>query len=478
MDYWTALNHWSQQRPDHLAVASTVGQLTYSQLADYAQQLATTLDAVPNQRIGILTSDPVQMAVGFQGTALAGKTLVVLDPAWPEALLRSMINLLQCTHLISQDLPECLDADTFKLVPLPQSGSTGPRITRANSPKRELLIICTSGTTSRPKAIVRTAESWTTSIASCADILGATSDSITLSPGPISHGLGLYSLVESLHTGGTFVGTGRWNVDGTRTLLKRFRCNRIVSVPTILELMLNSIDANLLGHVTCVVSGGESLRPVVVNQLHSLVSLRHCVEYFGSSEHSLIAYAKRIPGGVASNNFVGTLFPEVEVHLHDKDLHTGTGRVFVQSPFNAIDYLAETAPPMARCHTSTSICDMAKVSGNREITFLRRGDGMLNLHGNNIYVQEIEQAFVRVGLPQIKIQVQGSDGNERLVAFVCSTPVEGQDLLSELGEFLPTYKIPHEVIFMSRWPQTFSGKATLLHLDEGSEEFLQRLRLR
>ncbi|WP_255474733.1 class I adenylate-forming enzyme family protein [Glutamicibacter sp. JC586] len=478
MDFWDALVHWARVRPHHFAVRTASHELTYAQLADLTAQLATTLAEVPHQRVGILTSEPAHMALGFQACALSGKTLVVLDPAWPASLLSDMVARLGCTHLIAQDLPAALLENNLSLIDVPQSSSGCELSPCSNVPERELLIICTSGTTSHPKAILRSAQSWTKSINAGASILGATDQCVTLSPGPVSHGLGLYSLVESLQTGGTFVGAGRWDANRTASLLRRVSCNRIVSVPTILQRMLDSLDSELVNEITCVVSGGESLSAELVDRLYDLPKMKRCVEYFGSSEHSLIAYSQRAPRGANLGSFTGVLFPGVKVHLHDHDTPTGTGQVYVDSPFNAKGYLTETAPPIARCNKSTSIGDRASLVGQQGIVFQPRSDGMLILNGNNIYVQELEQVFAQIGLPQVKIRV--SDGRDQacLIAYVCSAPVDEQSLQKQLAQLLPTYKIPHEIVFLSQWPQTFSGKAKIPSPLEQANEIMKRVRLR
>lgn len=478
MDFWNALVHWSQLRPDHLAVRSHDQELSYVQLADLTAQLATKLVTVGDRRIGILTSDPADMALAFQGCALADKSLVVLDPAWPRALLGEMLSRLRCTHLIARSVPEALADKNLTLISFPNAYSKEPLPLTSPAPDRELLIICTSGTTSRPKAIRRSARSWIASIAAGATILGATADSVTLCPGPISHGLGLYSLVESLHTGGTFIGPGRWDLNRTGALADSAACTRIVSVPTILERILTSIEATNLAHVSTVVSGGESLGSNLVDQLYQLPSMKHCIEYFGSSEHSLIAYAQRQPGQISTGVFTGKLFPTVKVHLHDQDSNTGLGQVFVQSEFNATEYLPETAAPITRCKNSTSINDRGVLVDHQTICFYPRGDGMMNLNGNNVHASEIRLAFAQLGLPQSKIQLRIVDNKAHLVAYLCSKPLDSDELKTSLRELLPAYKIPHEVIFLSHWPQTFSGKARIPFLEAENKTILGRLRIR
>jgi len=478
MDFWHALAGWADRWPDKPAVISPRGELTYAQLAGRAQHLAGTLHQLAQQRVGILTSDPTTMAVAFHGAALAGKTLIVLDPAWPAALLHSMIRTLNCSHVMANDVLELAPRIPATTLRIPDTSDAGPWVAHQHPDGRELLIICTSGTTSRPKAIIRSAASWQDSVAAGACVLEATEEAITLSPGPISHGLGLYSLVESIHTGGTFAGTGRWSAQDTRSLLGRVRCNRIVSVPTILDRLLAQVEAELLSTIRWVVSGGESLSAPLVARLYGLPALDSCVEYFGSSEHSLIAYSYREPDEQNGGSFSGRLFPGVSIHLHDLDPDTGIGTVYVDSPFNAAGYDPQTAPPIARCNNSTSILDMAIQSTDQRITFIRRDDGMLNLHGNNIHPSELLDVLSKLNVHQAKIRLESIEGELRLVAYVRSPVLEREILQNAFAKQLPIFKMPHEVIFLEDWPQAFSGKTSVAHLAYDAPEIVKRIRLR
>ncbi|KSU68116.1 class I adenylate-forming enzyme family protein [Arthrobacter sp. NIO-1057] len=478
MNFWDALTSWAECLPHKSAVVSLTGELTYAQLAGRAQHLARTLRELPEQRVGILANDPITMAVGFHGAALAGKTLVILDPSWPEALLHTMVSTLKCAHIMTDFSAADLQKIPATVFTISENADNAPWVAQEHPEDRELLIICTSGTTSRPKAIIRTARSWQCSVEVGAPILKATEASITLSPGPISHGLGLYSLVESIHTGGTFVGSGRWSTQGAKNLLGRLRCNRVVTVPTILDRLFSDMELQQLASIRWVISGGESLSPRIVAQLQKLPSYESCVEYFGSSEHSLIAYSHRDTNEQLSDGFSGQLFPTVSVHLHAVDPVTGIGTAYVDSPFNAIGYDPHTAPSIARCNASTSTLDQARQFSDQQIAFIRREDGMLNLHGNNIHPAEIIAVFSTLNMTEVKIHLDTESDKPRLIAYVRSPVIDGELLRENLFEQLPVFKVPHEVVSLNSWPQGFSGKASITALSDDAPEILKRIQIR
>ncbi len=418
------------------------------------------------------------MAVGFHATSLAGKTLVVLDPSWPQALLDSMLGTLAC-KLVITDCPNRLGKTGLAdpLVLSPESDCSVWEL-HEHENERELLIICTSGSTARPKAISRTADSWLASLAAAAEILMATEEAVTLSPGPISHGVGLYSLIESIHTGGTFIGAGHWRPEAINSLLSQVACNRIVSVPTILGRLPTHLEPQHLSNIRWVISGGETLPAKLVSRLHALPALESCVEYFGSSEHSLIAYAHRGTIAKDAGCFSGRLFPGVSVHFHDVDPDTGSGAAYIDSPYNANGYDPATAPPIARCGNSTSILDQGMQSDDGTITFMCRDDGMLNLNGNNIHPSEIKDVLATLNIRDVKVRIEQENGHSRLVAYALSPAIEREHLQNQLFDLLPAFKVPHEIILLKQWPLAFSGKSAAFRVADESPEFLTRILLR
>lgn len=478
MGFWQAVASRAQSCPNKSAVIAPSGKLTFSQLAGRAHRLARTLKSHEQQRIGMLTRDPITMAVGFHATSLAGKTLVVLDPSWPQALLDSMLGTLAC-KLVITDCPNRLGKTGLAdpLVLSPESDCSVWEL-HEHENERELLIICTSGSTARPKAISRTADSWLASLAAGAEILMATEEAVTLSPGPVSHGLGLYSLIESIHTGGTFIGAGHWRPEAINSLLSKVACNRIVSVPTILGRLTTHLEPQHLSNIRWVISGGETLPAQLVSRLHALSALESCIEYFGSSEHSLIAYAHRGTTAKDTGCFSGRLFPGVSVHFHDVDPETGSGAAYIDSPYNADGYDPATAPPIARCGNSTSILDQGMQSDDGTITFMCRDDGMLNLNGNNIHPSEIKDVLATLNIRDVKVRIEQENGHSRLVAYALSPAIEREHLQNQLFDLLPAFKVPHEIILLKQWPLAFSGKSAAFRVADESPEFLTRILLR
>lgn len=92
-----------------------------------------------------------------------------------------------------------------------------------------------------------------------------------------------------------------------------------------------------------------------------------------------------------------------------------------------------------------------------------RKDSQVKIRGSRVVVADVEAAITRIsGVWQAVIRVdQTAGGTSRLVAYVIPDPdvtLIPADLRRLLAEKLPRYMLPHQVILMSEFPKTTTGK--------------------
>ncbi|PRB72267.1 class I adenylate-forming enzyme family protein [Arthrobacter sp. MYb213] len=489
MDLASQLQLHARTRPRHPAVISTTHVLDYASLAASSNALDGKLrqNVLPGHRVGIYCTDPIALAIAFHGCMLAGISAIILDPAWPSARLLQMLELFDSPTVLcdraGESVLRALGQNTVRVPSVVEDVATVPAITPCDDAQCELLVVFTSGSSGSPKAVMRSRESWQQSIGRCATTLGATQDARTLVPGPLTHGLGLYALVESIATGGTLVAPGRWNAQDVSTLLETESCNRMVAVPTLIRLMLDQLPANLFASLRHVVTGGEALASPLAQRILQVSPQIACTEYYGSSEHSLIAYREHQRSAKASMpEFIGTFFDGVRAHLHAPQ-DNGVGRLMIASDFIATGYDPRGAGELERCQDATGVGDLARLLPDNQVQILGRHGEMLNINGNNIYPAEISTALEQCGLTQSVIQAHRDAADRAQITAYCLLPQTRKlpdplELHRELKSLLPTYKIPHDIVFLSHWPLTNSGKRDVLNLPVPTTEGLRKLRLR
>ncbi|MCA9540048.1 MAG: amino acid adenylation domain-containing protein, partial [Myxococcales bacterium] len=143
------------ETPDAVALIGPDATFTYAQLDAAARRLAGRLRQLgvrPEARVGLYLERSARMVVAMLATVQAGGAYVGLDPAYPQARLRAMVDNAAPTVLLSQRglatdwLPHDvtrLDLDVdFDAEPLP-----------IEPPGDLLYLFYTSGSTGRPKGV-------------------------------------------------------------------------------------------------------------------------------------------------------------------------------------------------------------------------------------------------------------------------------------------------------------------------------------
>lgn len=487
MDLAATLYQRALTAPQQPALIGTERTLSYARLyaaaSRGAHRVAAATDSKISEdqlppRVGLLALEPLHAITGFYSLVLAGISAVVLDPAWPASRLGAVIRQLDLRHVLcdaagAQALQQVAVPGLMRLpIDLSEEETESLLAPPHIDADRELLVVFTSGTTSLPKAVCRTRHSWQASVRLGSKILHATAGEISLIPGPLAHGLSLYAVVESLTTGGTALLTGRWMPRQVRELLESHRCTRVVAVPSILRRLLEQFDPRLLEGLRYAISGGENLPAPLRRRLQQLPGLEDVVEYYGTSEHSLIAYRSTTTAQRnASTGFAGTPFPGVQLHIAAPDQETGIGEIYVHSPLLASGYHPSGQERFRWDGNRLSVRDMGRFTDGT-LFVLGRAGGMLNLGGNNIHPSEISQAMAAaLGLAHVEVLLhEEPEAAPRLIAVIqrdelCPT-LDAQEIRARLAAVLPTYKIPHELRCVDTWPLTSSGKIAVGRLSD------------
>ncbi|GAA2884219.1 hypothetical protein GCM10020220_088100 [Nonomuraea rubra] len=183
-------------RPSRLAVCGPEGELTYAQLAGKIDGAARHLRGRgigPGALVGVALADPVELITAVLAADLAGATPLVGDHAWD----RERWDQVTGEHLAAR-------LDT----PLPYV--PGPPVRTEAGPDDLAWACFSSGSTGRPRAIVRTRASWTGSYPHLGDLTGIGPDDVVLVPGPLVSSLYAFAALHALATGATAVLPGRW----------------------------------------------------------------------------------------------------------------------------------------------------------------------------------------------------------------------------------------------------------------------------
>ena len=320
------------------------------------------------------------MADAVFGALRSGDAVAVLDPTWPEPFLR----------MATGQIRDAVSA-----------GVVGPGD----------LVVFSSGSTGRPRGIVRTVRSWQASVAALTSITGMTEQDTVWLPGPLWSSLFLY---------------GAFHADavGAKVALR----DDDPAAATVLHCVPSQLPG-LLHRARAGRSQGLSLvRLVVVSGDHCPVPLREqcaaagwqVVEYYGAAELSFVAWRER----------------------------SGPFR-----PFPGV----ETGPLRRDPHGWATVGDLAtEVPGGLEV--LGRGDSAVTTGGYTVVVEEVERLLRRLpGVDEVAVLgVPHPRLGQALTAIVVGSAADGMLRAAVAG--IPAPSRPRRWVHADSLPRTSGGK--------------------
>ena len=468
-------------------------QWTFIALLREAEQVAGAMlrHFRPHEHVAIWAPNSPQWALLEFAAALAGVTLVTVNPAYLASELEyvliqsNAVGLFTVCEHRGRDLKAIAEAVRPMTPALRHIFVLGdwPALGEAVSSAAELPVVTadeiaqiqyTSGTTGFPKGALLTHRGLSNNARYFARQIGATQSDVWINPMPMFHtaGCGLVTL-GALQTGGSHVMLPAYDPARMLELIETRKGTITLSVPTMLIGMLEHPDFALrdLSSWRLMALGGAPVSPELVRAAQNRVPSARAAIGFGQTEASpYITHTSPDDPVEDWISSVGRPLPHCEVKVVDTvsgdTLGIGvvgeicTRGYAVMEGYYGNPSATETAIDLdGWLHTG----DLGSLDGRGFCRIEGRLKDMIIRGGENIYPREIEEMLFThpaiadaavVGVPDPK-------WGEIPVAFVRlageTRPCE-DDLVAFCRARLAPYKTPRHWCFVDRFPQTPSGK--------------------
>ncbi|PZG18075.1 class I adenylate-forming enzyme family protein [Nonomuraea aridisoli] len=357
------------ERPSKLAVCGPGGELTYAELAGKISGAARHLlrrGIGPGAIVALALADPVELLAAVLAADLAGATPLIGDHTWDRRRWSQVTAPVGPVAFVGRPLPY----------------AAGPPVRREPQPDDLAWACFSSGSTGRPRAIVRRRASWTASFPHLGDLAGIGPDDVVLVPGPLVSSLYAFAAVHALAVGATAVVPGRW--PARRSLAAH------LAGATVVHLVPHRLP-DVAGHP------GSSLRAAVVGGAALAPGTReeagraglHVLAYYGATELSFVA--------VDVDGDGLRPFPGVEIEVRP-EAGSAFGEVWVRSPWLAQGYLGDAAGPLRRDRDGwVTVGDVAEPYRPGEVLRVRgRGDGAIQTGGATVVPEDVEEVLRKV----------------------------------------------------------------------------------
>ena len=431
------------------------------------------------------------------GAALAGLTIVTVNPAYLVAELVHVLKQSRACGVIVQDhyrernlLAAVAEArETLpalrEVIPLSSwdefaaSGASEGALPEV-LPGDVAQIQYTSGTTGAPKGARLTHRNLVNNGRFYARTIGARETDVWVNPMPMFHtaGCGLCTL-GALQTGGAQVMPPGFDPELMLDLLEQERGSIVLSVPTMLQRILDapSIGSRDLSSWRLVSLGGAPVPPELIRRSEQR-GVKGVIGYGQTEASPYLTHTLPDDPHPDWVSTVGRPLPQTEIKIVDPE----TGATLPRRDIGEIcargygimkDYFDNPAGTAAAIDAEGWLRtgDLGSLDERGYCRVQGRAKDMIIRGGENIYPREIEDVLhTHPAILGASVGgVPDSDWDEIPVAFVQAKP-DAQPSPAELEAFcrerLASYKVPRIWRFVDQFPQTASGKIKKFALRE------------
>jgi len=472
--------------PDRPAIREGESVMTYGQLNDQANRIATGLIKLgikPGQHVGLCAPNSAEWIAFYFGVLKAGAVAVTLssllsaeelalfvEHAQPRLLFTTAVRLhalkpLQDSGFLEKTI--CPGGD----IDLPGLVGMGSGFFKAldRGRKNTAAILYTGGTTGTPKGVMLTHECISYSSSMIAYFERSVETDVALCFMPFNHVFGQIHIMNSaIFSAGCLELLPSFDLERILELTEMGRITKFYAVPTVYIRLLAIGDLKRkLGKVRYCFSAAASMAMEIVKQWREQTGLT-IAESYGQTEAMPVTYNHYYPERHVVGS-VGQAVHGVEIQIRDlsgKVLKEGQkGEICIRGPIVMKGYLNNPSGTKdafwGRDWLRTG--DIGCHDANGYLYIVDRLKELIITGGENVYPREVEEVLYTkpevqecavVGLPD-------REWGEKVAAFIVPKP--GQTIFpDEVRAFLKmklsSFKVPKECIVIKEMPKSHAGK--------------------
>jgi acyl-CoA synthetase (AMP-forming)/AMP-acid ligase II len=475
--------------PDSVALVEDGKQYTYAQLRSAAGRLAAelaALDLPAGSRVGVLGPNSLFWVAAYLAVMKLGHVAVPFsDKLTPEDVRRNA-DIVECAAVfadrrilrrfaaaVDNGLPVLTD-EALRSSREPHWPGPVPI-----DPGTDAVLMFTSGTTSRPKAVRVTHGNIQANTDSIITFLELRSDDRVLVILPFFYCYGASLLHTHLRCGGCVVLCNSFVYPETALdLLEQEKCTVFAGVPSSFQLLLraSTFAQRALPSLRLLQQAGGKLSPVLVDELLVANPAAKLFVMYGQTEATArLSYLPpdkllRKPGSI------GRGIPGVELRVlneNGEQVRPGErGEIYATGANISPGYYQDpegSAAKFTRYGLRTG--DLAVMDEDGDIFIVDRRDDFIKSWGHRVSSQEVEAAALRLEqlVSAAVIGVPDDEAGEAVMLFVTVRPgakVTPDEVLGVCRQHLPKHMVPRSVLVLDALPLNANGKIAKPQLRE------------
>ncbi|KAL4941951.1 hypothetical protein BDV06DRAFT_222648 [Aspergillus oleicola] len=515
------VEHHRMLRPHATAVCAWDGSLTYQELVDYSDQLASILqmqyEIGPEVMVPMCFDKSLWAVVSQLAVLKAGAVAVPINPNHPMQRLKGLLEDMKARIVLStlryrakftEAGPDVVEVspDLLSMTWRPAKQLKEHTIPYEAAPSNAAFVIYTSGSTGKPKGVVLTHASLCASFQAHGPVLGMNKDTRALQFAAFTFDASLTEIWATLSHGGCVcIMSEEQRMNGLQAAIETSRANLALLTPTVARLL----DWARLPALRALVLVGEPVTKDIVRRVVDPGGRRTVLNGYGPTECSVLTTCSKPLNDTGRAPDIGrALVGGVWIiGIQDKPCPIGAiGEVWIEGPLLARGYLNDTQRTNEAFVSSPSWAstvpgldgrrfyrtgDLARQNRKGEITIFGRRDSQVKVNGQRVELAEIEHHVKghmagAGGTAALVVQLRGQN-RASTVAIVMEmdqhtqatdepdgilvplTPARRQEfekLQASLTEALPPYMVPQLFVHVTHLPRTGSEKLDRTGLKE------------
>jgi long-chain acyl-CoA synthetase len=470
--------------PDRPAIRQAGVEMTYAQLNDSANRVATALIKMgikPGDHVGLCTPNSTDWIIFYFGVLKAGAIAVTLSAMLTGDEMANLVNharprFIYITPAKLEDLERLKNPDGIEKIictggdldlrSLMEMGSGSFRAVDRD-PSDTAAILYTGGTTGLPKGVMLTHEGISISSYNVAHFERSTENDRAMCFMPFNHVFGqIHIMNATILSAGCLELLPSFNIDQVMEAVEAGRVTKFYAVPTIYIRLLTLGDLeNRLGKLRYCFSAAASLAGEVVKQWKDRTGI-NISESYGMTEAMPVTYNHYYRHVVGS---VGHPIFGVEVQIRDKEgnrLEPGReGEICVRGRVVMKGYLNNPEGTRSAFWEGGwyRSGDIGLFDPDEYLFIVDRLKDLIITGGENVYPREVEEVLYT--RPEVEecavIGLFDKEWGEQVTAFIIPKPgfsINPEELKVFLKSRLSPFKVPKEYIPVSDLPKSATGK--------------------
>lgn len=462
------------------AIVGSEQQATYAELATYIDAASITLGLLgvrSGVKVALFFPNQPNFLVAFFAVIKAGGIPCPVNPNLTPFELDQLLTVLDPQFAIIGNIAADIKSYIQEQLPFAELPFWSLQTTRyllaSPTPEPELenvaCILCTSGTTGLPKAVMLThcnlisnvEALWNNKKWSDSEVFGNSLPTFHI------YGITVLTLLP-LSMGGTVVYMPRFSPESCLKTIEQERITRFGGVPSMFATLNKYRGRDQFDFSSCLswISGGAPLPGAVVDEFFAKYG-GLIYEGYGMLETSP-GISWNLDDRPYHKAAVGRPLKGVNIQIRDEQgnaLPQGeSGEIWVQGPGVMKGYYCnDSATTQTIQNGWLNTGDIGRIDTDGYLYLMGRKKDVMIIGGHNVYPREIETVLLAndsIADAAVAAQADVTRG-EHVLAFV--VPVEGaqineQALLSQCRQTLSAFKVPRRIYTIDQIPRNDSGK--------------------